>query len=595
MAQTPINQQALAAAFDSAQQRKSFYFEPASRVQMVDKLEHLSRFSDFLLVVTGEAGAGKSMLLEQLKVPETDTTLCASILRCDQPVNVSVLLRSLAKQLPVDIPEQADNRKLLALIYEACNVLSAQGMQWLVMVDDAEKLGKDALEFLLHLLTDTAALSAKPHVILFGLPELMTRLQQDHSIDQLDGQTHHQNLEPFTEDEARSYIIQRYKAAQSLSEDQLRQLFIISGGLPGGLNQAVENLFRAGEISQEKVSRGLPRVHLVSIAAVLIGVLLISLWQYWPEEQQSDDVRERVQLELPVTPAEKEAATIAIAEEPATRKILPIPSLEPELPAEKTKEANAKAEAASGSKPVTPVAVAEAKNDPATESKDEGQSVAPAAAAKPEPQTSLKTVTKAELESESQAVKNTQVAVVKTAEKKPVPKPAAVTATAKPAEVAAAVTAKPEKAVTKPVAKAQAQETAKPAVNVAAAKPSVKEKPVAKPAIKPAAKPAEKSSVQRLSVSEQALLEWPTSGYTLQVLGAGLKKSADDFIRGQKEPQKFYLFRTTYKGNPWYVVVYGQYKSRQSASAASKSLPDDLRKLQPWARSIQGIQSEIKK
>ncbi|WP_315982330.1 hypothetical protein [Aliamphritea spongicola] len=47
MAQTPINQQALAAAFDSAQQRKSFYFEPASRVQMVDKLEHLSRFSDF--------------------------------------------------------------------------------------------------------------------------------------------------------------------------------------------------------------------------------------------------------------------------------------------------------------------------------------------------------------------------------------------------------------------------------------------------------------------------------------------------------------------------------------------------------------------
>ncbi|WP_315983805.1 ATP-binding protein [Aliamphritea spongicola] len=118
--------------------------------------------------MTGEAGAGKSTLLEQLKVPETDTTLCASILRCDQPVNVSVLLRSLAKQLPVDIPEQADNRKLLALIYEACNVLSAQGMQWLVMVDDAEKLGKDALEFLLHLLTDTAALSAKPHVILLA-------------------------------------------------------------------------------------------------------------------------------------------------------------------------------------------------------------------------------------------------------------------------------------------------------------------------------------------------------------------------------------------------------------------------------------------
>ena len=584
MAQTPINQQALAAAFDSAQQRKSFYFEPASRVQMVDKLEHLSRFSDFLLVVTGEAGAGKSTLLEQLKVPETDTTLCASILRCDQPVNVSVLLRSLAKQLPVDIPEQADNRKLLALIYEACNVLSAQGMQWLVMVDDAEKLGKDALEFLLHLLTDTAALSAKPHVILFGLPELMTRLQQDHSVDQLDGQTHHQVLEPFAEDEARSYIIQRYKAAQSLSEDQLRQLFIISGGLPGGLNQAVENLFRAGEISQEKTSRGLPRLHLVSIATVLIGVLLISLWQYWPEEQQSDDVRERVQLELPVTPAEKEAATIAIAEEPATRKILPIPSLEPESAVDDVKAADTKTDKASDAEPATPAALAKGteKEGAVSESKNTGQSVVAVATEKTELQKPLKTVAEKAPESATTAVKNTQVAVVKPAEKKPVPKPVAK-AENKTAEVAAAVTANQVKEEAKPVVKTTVPSKAKPAVNVAATKPVVKAKPVAKPV------------AQQLSASEKALLEWPTSGYTLQVLGAGLKKSADDFIRGQKEPQKFYLFRTTYKGNPWYVVVYGQYKSRQSASAASKSLPDDLRKLQPWARSIQGIQSEIKK
>ncbi|WP_261843547.1 AAA family ATPase [Aliamphritea ceti] len=577
MAQTPINQQALAAAFESAQQRKSFYFEPASRVQMVDKIEHLSRFSDFLLVVTGDAGAGKSTLLEQLRVPETDTTLCASILRCDQPVNVSVLLRSLAKQLPVDIPDQADNRKLLALIYEACNVLSAQGMQWLVMVDDAEKLGKDALEFLLHLLTDAAALSAKPHVILFGLPELMTRLQQDHSIDQLDGQTHHQMLEPFAEDEAQSYIIQRYKAAQSLSEEQLRQLFVISGGLPGGLNQAVENLFRAGEISQNKSSRGLPRVHLISIATVLIGVLLISLWQYWPEEQQSEDVRERVQLELPVTPAAKEAAIIDVSDEPAVRKILPIPSLEPDL----VIKDNSVVEA---NKPVPVAKIVEKK---AVEKKQP---------AKPVSDTSV-------------LVKSEQSKLSKTdsADKsKPVlPKPEASVQSKIVAEAKDKVAAKviAEKPAVKPVEVAAA---VKNTVSEAPAKPDVKVKPIIKPVVKPVVKTVPKAVVKespavakltapQLTVSEQALLEWPTSGYTLQVLGAGLKKSADDFIRGQQEPQKFYLFRTTYKGNPWYVVVYGQYKSRQSASVASKSLPDGLRKLQPWARSIQGIQSEIKK
>ncbi|WP_315982331.1 hypothetical protein [Aliamphritea spongicola] len=258
----------------------------------------------------------------------------------------------------------------------------------------------------------------------------MTRLQQDHSVDQLDGQTHHQVLEPFAEDEARSYIIQRYKAAQSLSEDQLRQLFIISGGLPGGLNQAVENLFRAGEISQEKTSRGLPRLHLVSIATVLIGVLLISLWQYWPEEQQNDDVRERVQLELPVTPAEKEAATIEIADEPATRKILPIPSLEPELAADDVKAADTKTDKASDTAPVTSATLATAKatekEGPVSDTKNIEQGVVTAAAEKPELRKPLKTVSEKEPESVAKTVKDTQVTVVKPAEKKPVSKPVAV-------------------------------------------------------------------------------------------------------------------------------------------------------------------------
>ncbi|WP_315982332.1 hypothetical protein [Aliamphritea spongicola] len=91
----------------------------------------------------------------------------------------------------------------------------------------------------------------------------------------------------------------------------------------------------------------------------------------------------------------------------------------------------------------------------------------------------------------------------------------------------AAVTAKQVKEEVKPAVKAEAPPKAKPAVNVAAAKPVVKAKPAAKPA------------GQQLSASEKALLEWPTSGYTLQVLGAGLKKSADDFIRGRKSRRSF--------------------------------------------------------
>lgn len=581
MAQTELNQQALAAAFESAQQRKAFYFEPASRLQLVDKLEHLSRFSDFLLIITGEKGAGKTTLLDQLRVPETDTTLCACILSCVQPVNVSVLLRTLAQQLPVDIPEQADNRKLLSLIYEACNLMAAQGMQWLVMVDDAEKLGKDALEFLLHLLTDAAALSAKPHVILFGQPELMTRLQQEHEIDQLDGQTHHQELQPFSEDEAKSYVIQRYKAAQSLNDGQLRQLYEISGGLPGELNQAVENLFRAGEVSQSGGSKGLPKLHLVSIATVLIGVLLISLWQYWPQEPETADERSRVQLDLPVEPGDRKATTIEVADETVTRQILPVPSLDAEEPT--------KSEESPVSKALSKIEAEKARQSEAESADDVAEApviaetVAAVAQTLPvvrETTTVAVTKPKAEVKAETKAAPQPQPE--KTVVKAAAPEPVVPVAVSKPAPKP---TPKSEPVVAKPAEKVE------PAKVAVAVKPQATPKPVTKPA---ASKP-KADDPKQLSASEKALLEWPTSGYTLQVLGAGLRKSADDFIKAQREPQKFYLFRTTYKGNPWYVVVYGQYKSRQSASAASKSLADDLRKLQPWARSIQGIQSEIKK
>jgi len=53
------------------------------------------------------------------------------------------------------------------------------------------------------------------------------------------------------------------------------------------------------------------------------------------------------------------------------------------------------------------------------------------------------------------------------------------------------------------------------------------------------------------------------------------------------------MVQTRYKGNPWFVVVYGQFKDRDAAQAASASLPSALAKLKPWARTSQGIQADI--
>lgn len=52
-------------------------------------------------------------------------------------------------------------------------------------------------------------------------------------------------------------------------------------------------------------------------------------------------------------------------------------------------------------------------------------------------------------------------------------------------------------------------------------------------------------------------------------------------------------FATTHQGRPWYVVCYGLYPSRDAAHAAIATLPAELRRSQPWVRSLAGIRQAI--
>lgn len=83
--------------------------------------------------------------------------------------------------------------------------------------------------------------------------------------------------------------------------------------------------------------------------------------------------------------------------------------------------------------------------------------------------------------------------------------------------------------------------------------------------------------------------------YTLQLLGTYSLSTVKDFIKDQGSISVFSYFKTKHKGRDWYVVVYGLYSNRSEAISASESLPKDLRKLDPWSRSVRGIQQDIKK
>ena len=92
----------------------------------------------------------------------------------------------------------------------------------------------------------------------------------------------------------------------------------------------------------------------------------------------------------------------------------------------------------------------------------------------------------------------------------------------------------------------------------------------------------------------QALLQWPSKGYTLQMLGARKAGSVGPFIASMPHQEQLKRFYTLYKEKPWYVVIYGRYPDRATAMEAIGNLPSELRARRPWARSISGVQEDIR-
>lgn len=82
--------------------------------------------------------------------------------------------------------------------------------------------------------------------------------------------------------------------------------------------------------------------------------------------------------------------------------------------------------------------------------------------------------------------------------------------------------------------------------------------------------------------------------YTLQLLGARQEQNVLEFIAANAlAPTQAGYYRTELQGQPWYVLVYGNYSSADNARAAIPGLPANLRTSEPWPRPISAIKADL--
>ncbi|KLV07499.1 hypothetical protein ABT56_05395 [Photobacterium aquae] len=147
-----------------------------------------------------------------------------------------------------------------------------------------------------------------------------------------------------------------------------------------------------------------------------------------------------------------------------------------------------------------------------------------------------------------------------------------------------------------PKAKPEAQTVTKPPVVPKQAAAETK-RPTAKPVpeVKAAPKtpPADKSKARAKAELGATLRQYPPQHYALQLAAVRSLQAAEEFLADYDMAGKATVYRTLRSGEPWFIIVTGNYRNVAAAREAEDSLPARVQAVQPWAKSFRQIQLEM--
>jgi DamX protein len=266
---------------------QGLFYPGGARQESVEQLQHLARFGDCVLLVTGVAGAGKSATLAHFVAQCAPDTRCAvvEVALLDGPEQI---LRRILAGFGVDAGGSADLAHDLQHLERFCAQCHDQGLlSWLVF-DDAQHLHVDALGLLAPLLERTAG---RLRLLFFAEPgwEAVLREALPAAL------VHVIALSAFDRDETLAYIHYRMKTAgleaePPFNESELEQIHLWSGGLPGRINgHARQALVEALGVVQRPLST-LPVWHFGVVAVTLLALLLLYAWSAFDDDGGDESI-----------------------------------------------------------------------------------------------------------------------------------------------------------------------------------------------------------------------------------------------------------------------------------------------------------------
>lgn len=272
----------------------AYYFESATHRKALSYLSYGLGQGEGFIVVTGEIGAGKSILAAHLQEridPErlTAAHMVASALDAEQAVHV------VANALGLPVAGR-DKASALAAIERFLQDEARAGRRVLLVVDEVQNLSIAALEELR--LLSALQLGAHPllQVLLLGQPEFRELLATAPGLEQLRQRViaaHH--LTPMEPNEVGAYVEHRLKCVgwtgsnPGIDQRVHAELAVATGGVPRRINQVAARLLLLGAVEQR-----------ARIDAAMLKTVLADMARDQPAA--IDDVPEIAPVARPVAP-----------------------------------------------------------------------------------------------------------------------------------------------------------------------------------------------------------------------------------------------------------------------------------------------------
>lgn len=277
--------------------------------ECLECLDDALRHSDNIILVSGELDSGKTTLKEELINTLANNVKIFTMLG-EQRIGIA----SLIKQVSFGFGVACNDNLTMDWSELQKTIFSQPNYQWVLLIDDAEKLSWDALNALIRLYTIVNSEGGKFNLILFAHLSLEESLKHSVLKDFFDNKFQVISLKPLTFDQMMKFL---NSLNFNFDHRTLKKIYTASDGFIGKVKQLAISELTIKSFDNQFVLKDLLKyiINPSAIKIIACGGLLVVVYFLFGIMQRIPQVVEQAAIE-PVT----ESTTIIAQEEPIIKE-----------------------------------------------------------------------------------------------------------------------------------------------------------------------------------------------------------------------------------------------------------------------------------